>query len=656
MLRAEDFHRQNPLLPRAQQLQASLTFPSHAWVQASQVSKAATAAYQAPAIDFQADDAEKLARNLCERSKHLLSQVTDDDEEARQNCQLNMEEHVMRLDHMRARCEVAKQDRMHKVTRSKESLLYALCASMFLRDRKNLKDAFQLTLKSLPTVLAGLDPSQADVKPPDASMVSRAQVEVDSALCGYWQREFKANDYIVWLWADSSARAGLDWLMSMFRLVKATELESFVQAADVLRKSVQSFAEAAREQDIGKMQQVVEERHSAGNLLTKTMLTHGQIPMILGSGAVTLDQKLLCMARKFYAEAQTHSLARKVMAGVRIVCTDLGTEKGFTVETQSHKLSDILPQWMQDWQLESCEHEGLDSGHRSGWWYWGWCIILGRRCRLCVPKCASFAGLLHIFVNMSKDLHQALNGFEAWPPGMKAIATLFHERSLRGRFIATCVQGTPFAGMEALAKVPVYKPAMWRWGTMEKVIPSKLTKRRLLLQCWDQKRFEKPRHESEQEGNPNEGESEDRDFQLSALSAAVASEGWWLYTAMLAKLNRYGQDLSQWAEGCSSHFWLRGNSSARAAATERDEQAEMTPQPFFEATRIHLGFKAGDCDGRSFSCPQRSSSMELADGSFWDALESLHGSYLQEILCQCTCKDPDRARSLRLCQGETHDR
>ena len=611
-------------------------------MQASKVSRAAPAAYQAPALDFQGDDAEKLARNLREWSKYLLSQRRDDDEE-RQSCQLSIEEHVMRLDVVRARSEVAKQDRKNKVTRSKESLLYALCASMFLRDRKNLKEAFQLTVKSLPTVLAGLDPSRPDLKPPDASMVSRAQVEVDSALCGYWKSEFKANDYIVWLWADSSPQAGLDWLMSMFRLVKATELESCVQAAGLLRKSVESFAEAVHEQDVAKMQQVVEERHSAGNLLAKTMLTHRQIPMILGSGAVTLDQKLLCMARKFYAEAQTHSLTRKVMAGVRAVCTDLGTEKGFTEETKSHKLSDILPQWMQDWQLESCEHEGLDVDLVGG----AGALSQEDDADFVFPNALASPGLLHIFSNMSKDLHQALSGFEAWLPGMKAIATLFHDRSLRERFVATCVQGTPFAGMEALAKVPISKPAMWRWGTMEKVIPSILTKRQLLLQCWDQKRFENPHRLSEQDGNPDQRESlsiaEDSDFQLAALSAAVACEGWWMYTAMLAKLNRYGQDLSQWAEGCSCHFWLGNNSIAQAAASARDEQADMTPQECFEATRKHLGFKPGDCDGRSFSCPlagQRS--MELADGSFWDLLEGLHGTYLEEILCQCACKDPEQ--------------
>ena len=71
-----------------------------------------------------------------------------------------------------------------------------------------------------------------------------------------------------------------------------------------------------------RLEEIVQERHAAGLLLKRKIITHRQIPMALGSGAqaASLDQKLLCMCKKFLAETHTHGLARSIMHSVCAFC------------------------------------------------------------------------------------------------------------------------------------------------------------------------------------------------------------------------------------------------------------------------------------------------------------------------------------------------
>ena len=67
-----------------------------------------------------------------------------------------------------------------------EQLLHALCAAMGVRDRSKLADTFRHLLKcrSQQSMLPG---DGDDPGIPSSAVISRSQIRIDGALCGYWK-------------------------------------------------------------------------------------------------------------------------------------------------------------------------------------------------------------------------------------------------------------------------------------------------------------------------------------------------------------------------------------------------------------------------------------------------------------------------------------
>lgn len=112
--------------------------------------------------------------------------------------------------------------------------------------------------------------------------------------------------------------------------------------------------------------------------------------------------------------------------------------------------------------------------------------------------------------------------------------------------------------MQKDLQTAVPQPAMWRWGTIQKALPALLKRKRMLQTTWDSQKFS-----GSGEGRPREDEGETADdpakeegFQPDVVTFAVRSEAWWLYTSMLATLNKFPADLTAWSEGCACHPWL----------------------------------------------------------------------------------------------------
>ena len=123
---------------------------------------------------------------------------------------------------------------------------------------------------------------------------------------------------------------------------------------------------------------------------------HRQIPMMVGSGAGSYDQKLLLIVRKFVAETHRLSLTQHVMANLRGFCTDLGTES--SEQIRGHKLTDVLPDWMQEQQLRSCEDDDMDVRPAAG-------LSSADDQEYLFPNALLSPGLLHTFDNMGKEIH-----------------------------------------------------------------------------------------------------------------------------------------------------------------------------------------------------------------------------------------------------------
>ena len=651
VLKGEDFRKRSPMLARRKVLQRDLgNFPPEAWVeQAQRMTKNLPAETAANHDDlFQAEHAAELAKCLREWSGAILNSVGPGEEKA--ETQFCLEGNLMRLDRL---CQAAENSQRGKYF-SKMALLNALCAAMGLRDRSKLAETFRLTLGCVP----GAFGAQPLPRLPDSGTISRSQITIDTAFCCWWQRQFErcSSDCHVFVWADSSPQGGTDWLLSMIRLIEGRHLRECVGAANYLARSAQFLketfskaglneaeaeatkaltqaqkaAQAARGQ---QLEDIVQERHAAGLLLQEKVVIHRQIPMALGSGleGATLEQKLLCMCKKFLAETHRQQLAKEIMGSVRAICTDLGTESGFAEHQEATKFAELLPRWMADPGLELdgdellLQHvDNVDEAAQDSVFH----------------NALPSPGLMHIIFNMCNDLHKKLSKYEEWLPGFKAIATLLHHGHLRKRYLKTCISNGPWSWMAFHLDTGVKKPAMWRWGTIQAAVPQILQRKRLLQLTWNPQKFNggvtaEESGEGAADSRPREDEDM-ADFRVDAVTAAVQSEAWWLYTCMLAKLNQFPADLGAWAEGCSCHPWLVSQKGFRAE-TEDDQTCDV-----LEALRKQMGYPSGSGDGRHFGpCPlagQRA--PELASGVVWQFLDAWGDVFIQQILEGNQCMDP----------------
>ena len=218
--------------------------------------KAAPTLPQVPELHFEGPQSERLVTFLRQWSGRILQQVGG---EERQNCRLQLEDAVLRLDQIVKRSEYRKthgevgQGQGHRgPDRSHESLLNALCASMYLRDRGKLAETLDRTIKSLPGgggLVKGLGPLA------DAPTISRSQISIDAALCCYFRQVFESDAWLLFLFADSSPQGGLDWLISMCRMIKLQDLRACVEAASILQQSVVTFRAASLEENFQRKTQ-----------------------------------------------------------------------------------------------------------------------------------------------------------------------------------------------------------------------------------------------------------------------------------------------------------------------------------------------------------------------------------------------------------------
>ena len=220
------------------------------------------------------------------------------------------------------------------------------------------------------------------------------------------------------LWADSSPQAGTDWLLSQLRIIPPGKLPLCVAAAQMLQNSARALVSMAQEQSSeldtvagnhsckedalkDSFHHLVQERHEAGVALQDTMIKHSQIPIGLGSGpqASSLEQKLICICKKFFAETHSKNLAQRVMHRVLGICTDMGTEMGFAQLEEGFAWKQVLPEYMQDSGLQT-EEDVLAQCFADQ---------AGTESNFLFGNALPCPGMLHICHNMCLDLQSGLS-------------------------------------------------------------------------------------------------------------------------------------------------------------------------------------------------------------------------------------------------------
>ena len=305
MLRAAWLAPRSEGFARAEAFRKQVGWPPTEWFERQQKLRAAPRQEmpEVEALPFTGEHAKQVAVFLKSLAPTVLQCCERDTPELVVSMQMAFEEHVMRLEgaaKLAAAQSAGQGQKTWKFT--SHQMLQALCGAMHFRDRSKLGDALKLTVGSVSKLQSDMI---GDSKPPSAASISRSQVLVDSALCCLWAEAFMNFDGCLYLWADASPQGGVDWLLSLVRQIDGAVLGDCVEASNQLQESVHEFQQAFDANDLARMQEIVVTRHRLGLFLQTHLKTHCQIPMGLGSGEASLDRKLTCIARKFFAEAQS---------------------------------------------------------------------------------------------------------------------------------------------------------------------------------------------------------------------------------------------------------------------------------------------------------------------------------------------------------------
>ena len=124
-------------------------------------------------------------------------------------------------------------------------------------------------------------------------------------------------------------------------------------------------------------------------------------------------------------------------------------------------------------------------------------------------------------------------------------------------------------------------------------------------------------------------------LNMQALTAAVRSTKWWVFTMMLACLHRFVQNMCSWAEDCPCHDWLRPRTTC-----SNKEQEYSTEARALEQTRIDMGLNDNSKvrrDGVGYGpCPMAGMrAVQLALGLLADIFRGIFDLFLPSVMDAC---------------------
>ena len=469
------------------------------------------------------DRAERLLRDLLRWSDGILDAARSISPDLCVEEQMQLEQHVQALKHFLAgRPDHSAQ----RVAYSKDQLSKALIASMGLRSKGNLLETVQWALKSFPD--AALQAYADHMKLPKSSSQGRHQLDLDAAYCCYWaERRLRHFEGAAYLWLDSSPQCGQDWLLAIVRLINKEDLSGCVENAKFLVASEKTLLEAAAkissevmESPTKIMQQTALERLRARRFLLEHVQLHRLIPTGVGKGRAKIEDKCKALARKLVAETQDLTVLRRLLSQVSGFCTDAGVEMSVADVggvTLHDILADVFPEGMQSEDV-FMDLPAADEDSQN----------------YLFPVAVVSPGTLHIYNNMMGDIHKRLEKWDGWLSGLKAVVRIFSNNHVRQRFIGTCILGTDHAWLKHQADSQIPEPASWRWGSIEAAVKETLTKRFVLRTAWNPEKFK-----GNLDGVPAQAgdRPRDDDLDVSAVTLAVRSPEWWLYTRMILELH-----------------------------------------------------------------------------------------------------------------------
>lgn len=519
------------------------------------------------------------------------------------NCVGALEGLLSRIEERRRVSDGLLQTVSKKVHHGVEALISAFGASFQLRNRHSLFKSAKLMIDALVDAPLREHAMSLLNKAPSASSISESQVRIDAALSLVWREVLAHHAGPIFLWFDSSPQLREDWLLSIFDFIKQDDLDQAAAAAWSLQRSVASFGAAREAGQDDTLEDIVQSRDVCGQLLPSLITRHRQIPVALGSGATSLEDKCRAIAHKFMAEAKDTQECRAIMRDIRCAIVDMGVEMGAS-EAQGGSAASYLPVWQRGSRLRA--DDGVDFVDKD-------CPDDAVDGDFFMPNAFLSSGLDHISNNMQWDMDIRLRQWESWLRRFRAIAKLLGSRYLMQRLVARCVANTCFAPLEPVFAKAVPPIAGWRWGTICKVLPAVLEKRQALQAVWDPKKF--------LQGEALGGSEDDR-LEVPTVTETIRSKQWWAYSGMLLKLHELANSLSSWGSGCYCHDWLRVPSG----------EGPIADMEKFHQIREQMGINTAN-DGVEYPCMMRGKRVvELASGYAGELVATISRRSTAELL------------------------
>ena len=154
----------------------------------------------------------------------------------------------------------------------------------------------------------------------------------------------------------------------------------------------------------------------------------------MGSGRTKLEDKVSCVLYALGLECESLEAMPQHLRSVVSWTSDMGTE---VATISGFRLAFIASSWLHA-KLDS-DVADFDADMQPV------APPVPLEAEHLIPACLIIPGCLHVVHNLSSDLHQKMEWWNAFWEHLQAIANLLADRHHRERFIMTCLRGTPAA-------------------------------------------------------------------------------------------------------------------------------------------------------------------------------------------------------------------
>lgn len=453
-----------------------------------------------------------------------------------------------------------------------QTLISAACLGNLLGSNEHVCNVVPLSLQ---VALPGVDLSNLlrNASFPKASTIGRAGSALDFAFLLECRERWCNVPCLHYAWADSSPQCGREWFMLMHTSVCMDAVVNACNAANMLTRCRPDLSDHFEAEDAD-----VEQQPRLHTVLLDAIHTHKCIPVALGSGKVSVEDKTSCLLHAMSLECSSRVGLRCHLDNVVSWTTDLGVEAQLP-QFQAKHLDSILPTYVH----QTLESDLADEDQEA---------VGDADAFPIMPKALLTPGGLHITHNARQDLRTKMLWFDKFWDHLKAVAALLVPQHLRERIIARLVRGTASAEHEHLF-ASLSLPALYekRWQVVAKFLKNLLPHFRLLKRVWNLQDF------------LIDGKDAEGDVGAS-FDVALADPMFCSYVFMVDGVQNILLNLERWLENCACHEHLFTTLSSK-------RQRKKRGQLFGGAVRFV------DCPMRGKRAP------ELAAGKLEDTIAEL---------------------------------